>query len=62
MEARDAVLKQGAGVVRNIRRWWPTLTDLDLRALNSWRWCIGAGHSPEDTTQLFAWRSARRLF
>jgi len=62
MEARDAAVEQGARVLRNIRKWWPTLTDQDLRALNTWRWCIGAGHRPEDTTQLFARRSARRSF
>jgi len=62
MEARDAAVKQGARVVRNIRKWWPTLTDHDLRALNAWRWCIGAGRGPEDTTPLFARRSAGRSF
>lgn len=53
MEAQDAAVEQGARIVRNIRKWWSTLTDHDLRALNTWRLCIGVAHGPEDTTPLF---------
>ncbi len=34
----DATAEHGARIARNIREWWPNLTDQDLRALNTWRW------------------------
>jgi|GEM_PF-5661470 len=62
MEAPDASVEQGTRVARTIRAWWPSLTDHDLRALNTWRWRIHAGHGPEDTMRLAARRSGRRSF
>jgi len=62
MGAPDVTREHGARVALNIREWWPYLTDQDIQTLNTWRWWIGAGQGPEDTTQLFARRSARRSF
>lgn len=51
-----------ARVARNIRKWWPTLTDHDIQALSTWRWYPHMGHGPEDKTGFSVRRSGRRAF
>lgn len=62
MEAPDVTAEHGTRVTRNFRVWWPSLTDQDIHALNTWRWRTRTGHGPEDQTGLSARRSGRRSF
>jgi hypothetical protein len=41
----------------NVREFWPTLTDQDVRAMNTWSWRVHRYHSPRDTPG----SSARKL-